>query len=94
MILNDLKSELYIIKNKLEEININVHFYIFGSLLRTQNPNDIDLLVLYKIHKDISIIKKYLYRLANNYPLHCLFLTFDEEIEFNFIKEQDVLEII
>lgn len=62
--------------------------YLFGSLLQ-ENINlksDIDILILYKNENEPKIIREKLTPILLLFPIHIIFLTYEEENELNFIK--------
>ena len=67
--------------------------YLFGSILTSNYPNDIDILILYDNPNDILLFKKCIKPDSLNFPLDILYLTFEEEKQFNFIQEQNAIKI-
>ncbi|WP_294332131.1 nucleotidyltransferase domain-containing protein [uncultured Chryseobacterium sp.] len=62
--------------------------YLFGSLLneRKSLKSDIDLLILYVREDEPKIIREKLDAILLSFPIHIIFLTYEEEIELNFIQ--------
>lgn len=89
--------EIELIKKELKEIkSILIHnvtmveCYLFGSILKTPRlANDIDILIIYQNINYVKDIKKSFSSFSSMYPLHLIFLTYAEEKEFNFIKQQN-----
>jgi len=93
-------------KTEMEEkvtiISLPKHcnIYLFGSFVYKSNPQDIDLLVVYKkskIHpsKIRTITKPLIKQLEKTYKLRvdAVYLTEEEEISVNFIKQEGCVRI-
>lgn len=79
-IINKLSYTLYILKIN----NIEANFYLFGSyILNPSIANDIDILIIYK--DKVAEIKKELDKIQESFLFDTIFLTKNEEAEFNFI---------
>jgi len=78
-----LSSLFYLIKRLP-----NNKCYLFGSLLQENKKlkSDIDILILYKNENEPKIIREKLDPILLSFPIHITFLTYEEEIELNFIK--------
>lgn len=91
--LEEIISQLIITGEKAEIKTSGIDCYLFGSILKTNKFNDIDILIIYKYQYQIKLIKSLLKNLIQEYPVHILFLTLEEELEFNFITDQGAKEI-
>ena len=93
----DLKFISTLIQEKANDLNCiisGLKWYIFGSLLNNKIYfNDIDILVIYENENDPVFIKSYLQDLNLSLPLHFVFMTIEEENEFQFIKMQKAIQI-
>ncbi|MGQ8813478.1 DUF6932 family protein [Bacillus anthracis] len=77
----------------------SLRVYLFGSVLHSPNPNDVDLLIQYNksiIPKDIlklkNALKRY-YKMYHNIDLHISLLTDDELRETKFLGRIRYIEI-
>ncbi len=86
---------------KKNDLYSNLDFYLFGSLLYSNSPNDIDLIIVYNKEEisiqDILLLRK---------NLHCSFfhefkitlditlLTKQEEKSLNFIQTEKAIPLI
>ena len=91
--LEEITIELQNLGKQIENYSSEIECYLFGSILNSKFFNDIDILIIYKNRNQITHLKKLLAELSKTYPLHILYLTKDEENQFNFIKEQGAREI-
>jgi len=69
--------------------------YLFGSVLQ-ENKNlksDIDILILYKNDTDPKIIRDQFDQILISFPIHIIFLTYEEEGELNFIERVNAILI-
>lgn len=67
---------------------VNNQCYLFGSLLQ-ENKNlksDIDILILYRNKNEPEIIREKLDPILLSFPVHIIFLTYEEERELNFLQ--------
>ncbi len=63
--------------------------YIFGSILtNSESVSDIDILIIYRSCKEILEIKNNVSILTHRLPIAVMYMTPDEEREFNFIEAQ------
>lgn len=81
-------------KNKFLEYK-GIEYYLFGSSMSSNKPNDIDILLIYDSKKTdyqkISNLRKSLYEEVSrelNKPAHICLLTTTEEEELNFISHE------
>ena len=71
-----------------------IALYIFGSCLKSETPNDIDLIIIYdkNIYQGSTIFKicaKMLEEVSDffNLPIHTTYLSQEEEHRIDFIKK-------
>jgi predicted nucleotidyltransferase len=77
----------------------DVKFYLFGSFLKSNKPNDIDILILYdnSLDSNLSIVlglKKVLKEKAESIfsiPLDITLLSYMENDEVNFIETEKAI---
>lgn len=82
--------------------HLNLKLYLFGSALILDEPNDIDILILFspKIYKDyrkIISIRNYLYNYISTYTrikADIIILTFDEEYDLDYINQTKAIRVI
>jgi predicted nucleotidyltransferase len=69
--------------------------YLFGSIIDESRKlrNDIDILILYKNKSEPKIIREKLDPILTLFPLHIIFLTYEEEIELNFLQKVNAIFI-
>lgn len=77
-----------------------IKIYLFGSFGKAINPSDIDLLLLYdkeaiSIYNILSLRKKIAFNLSKitSLPVDITILNFTEEIEVEFIKSENAVEL-
>ncbi|AKN31870.1 DNA polymerase III subunit beta [Clostridium carboxidivorans P7] len=88
------------IKKILSEVPSSTEIYVFGSVLRSLQPNDLDILVIYdsKVYPKANIydackrISEVLYE-AFNLPIDLTVLSYSENDAMNFIKEVKAREL-
>lgn len=87
-----MRGEVYVIQELLRKNRKylkNTKVFIFGSLVKNEKYiNDIDLLIICNDLKQSKIIRKILENFSF-LPVDLLFLSYEEEIELNFIKAQN-----
>jgi len=77
----------YIQTNQLNEFKSRL--YLFGSIMQSnKNISDIDLLITYKGAEELQELKEMINVLEHRLPLDVIYMTIEEENEFNFIIEQ------
>jgi hypothetical protein len=84
----DLINVSKILKAKANELSTGTHsarWYIFGSILRRCDPNDIDVLIIYERLNEPKLIRASLGTLIFPIPLHLLFMTEEEVEETQFL---------
>jgi len=90
--------------NNLKKKNVlysNLDFYLFGSLLYSNSPNDIDLIIVYN-KDEISIqeilsLRKHLYSSffnELNITLDITLLSKQEEKSLNFIQTEKAIPLL
>ncbi|WPY97622.1 nucleotidyltransferase domain-containing protein [Christiangramia sp. OXR-203] len=90
MELEEINKELEILYEELEKKLKNVHVYLFGSILNNpKKANDLDILILYNDIDQVKFIKEKCDIINLIYPIHILYLTFQEEKELQFTSEQN-----
>lgn len=72
---------------ELKTLKIDCNIYLFGSYLYSESWADLDVLIIYKNHEDVSMIKAVISRNLLNTPLDLNFMTNEEEIFYNFINQ-------
>lgn len=84
--------------NCIREYGIN--FHLFGSILKKENPRDLDILMIYD--QDLINLKSVLklkneivnYLKENSFSeVDLLLLSIEEELEVNFIKSEKAVNI-
>ncbi|WP_411810689.1 nucleotidyltransferase domain-containing protein [Chryseobacterium scophthalmum] len=85
--LNSLISSLKLLSNN--------KCYLFGSIIDENRnlKNDIDILILYKNENEPKIIREKLDQILILFPIHIIFLTYEEEDELNFIQRVNAVLI-
>lgn len=86
-ILNSLISFLKLLPNN--------KCYLFGSIIEKNKilKSDIDILILYKKENEPQIIRDKLDQILISFPIHIIFLTYEEEKELNFIERVNAISI-
>lgn len=86
-ILNSLISFLKLLPNN--------ECYLFGSIIEENKSlkSDIDILILYKEDNEPKIIREKLDQILISFPVHLIFLTYEEESELNFIDRVTAISI-
>lgn len=79
----------------------NLDFYLFGSILYSNLPNDIDLIIVYNKGEisiqDILLLRKYLYcSFFNEFKitLDITLLTKQEEKSLNFVQTEKAIPLL
>ena len=68
--------------------------YVFGSILwKTNASSDIDIAVILKQNVDPRSVKASLENLGRHFPLDVIYMTEAEEKEFDFLKDQQVVNV-
>lgn len=87
-------------KEEKEKLKEGINIYVFGSSLEDNEPNDLDLLLVYdsdRIEIDkILRIRTYLYNKLNKLfmiPIDLSILSIQEEKELNFIECESAKEL-
>jgi hypothetical protein len=90
--------------NNLKKKNVlysNLDFYLFGSLLYSNSPNDIDLIIVYNKDEisiqDILLLRKNLYCsffYKFKTTLDIILLTKQEEKSLNFIQTEKAIPLL
>lgn len=94
MDLESIIEDFNILKTNLALKVKSVDCFLFGSALRNiKQANDVDILVLYEDSSHVPIIREELRKLEGYYPLHVTYFTFEEEREFDFVKQQGATKI-
>ncbi|MET3606883.1 putative nucleotidyltransferase [Mucilaginibacter rubeus] len=88
---NDIIEIVNCITTKFEQIN-QIRIYAFGSAVSNHNPNDIDILIIYKDVTHPQKIREILENFSYQF-IHLLFLTSEEENETNFIAAQKCVSV-
>ena len=71
----------------------DIEIYFFGSIFIKNNPNDIDVLLIFEElpqFEELERIKLYLYKYFGNYfeiPIHLTVFSKDEEQELSFLNK-------
>lgn len=86
-ILNSLISSLKTLPNN--------DCYFFGSVIDENKvlKSDIDILILYKKKNEPKIIREKLNQILILFPIHIIFLTYEEESELNFLRSVEAILI-
>lgn len=78
------------LKNKLK----NTEMYLFGSILSSKRHKDIDILIIYEDYEELMFVKVEIQNLLPYEILHFTCLTKSEELELNFIRKTNALQLI
>lgn len=86
-VLNSLTSSLKLLPNN--------HCYLFGSIIEEKKSlkSDIDILILYRNKNEPKIIREKLDQILMSFPIHIIFLTYEEEAELNFSQRVNAILI-
>ncbi|MFT7404680.1 nucleotidyltransferase domain-containing protein [Zhongshania sp.] len=77
----------YIQKNQLKKFKSRL--YLFGSIIQSnKNISDVDLLITYEDTQELQGLKKMINALEHRLPLDVIYMSIEEEEEFNFIIQQ------
>ncbi len=86
----NIKHEIETISRKYSDHK----FYLFGSFLTNKKTfGDIDILILYENTEFIKFIRRDFQNVKSYEIFHLMFLSFDEELEMNFIEKVNAEEI-
>lgn len=89
----DIASICDLLKESIQHVG-QIKAYVFGSASRPNTvPSDIDILIIYNEPAQPRVLRDLL-REVNYIPVHLIFLTIEEEIETNFIMEQNCIPIL
>lgn len=88
------------IKKILSEVPNKTEVYVFGSILTSQTPNDLDILIVYdssyypknNIYKNCDNFINTLYEIFN-LDIHFTVLSYYENNEVNFKEEVKAIEL-
>lgn len=83
----------------MELDNLGIEIYIFGSTLYSENPNDVDILVIYTpieqyTYKNAIMLRSVLSKKINaklNLQADVVLLTREEERDLQYIKQVDLI---
>jgi predicted nucleotidyltransferase len=64
----------------------DVEVWAFGSMLRSENPNDLDVLIIYKDRNDVIALRGMGLWEVTLPPVDIMAMTPDEEHHYQFIK--------
>ena len=77
------------VAGKINDEGILLNWYLFGSFLRDPNKaRDIDILIIYKNESHPRIVREALSDIGLQFPLDLIFMTEEEESQFDFIRSQ------
>ena len=82
----NLQSLFLSLKKALLQQELSIDAYIFGSVLHNNFPSDIDILIIYSIPDELSVIKNQLFKISIEYPLDIYYMTPEEASELDFIN--------
>ncbi|MFM5129408.1 nucleotidyltransferase domain-containing protein [Aeromonas veronii] len=82
----NLQSLFLSLKKALLQQELSIDVYIFGSVLHNNFPSDIDILIIYSIPNELSVIKNQLFKISIEYPLDIYYMTPEEASELDFIN--------
>ncbi len=78
----------------------DIQIYLFGSACIKNNPNDLDVLLIYPSYKEVKEALKlkemlifYMERLVE-IQMHVILLTIQENKEINFVQKEHAVKII
>lgn len=89
----NISNTLIEIKNSLSLIDVFIDIYIFGSILYSRIPSDIDILIIYGSEGELLYIKNSLNHLSSLYPLDVYYMTLTEAQELNFIFKTNAVKL-
>ncbi|NEN89656.1 MAG: hypothetical protein F6K48_12385 [Okeania sp. SIO3H1] len=78
---------------KLQSTSPRINIYLFGSILKETLIADIDILVVYNSVSDLVVPREALNRISLSLPLDVVYMTTEEEKQFDFIESQDAILI-
>ncbi|NER02827.1 MAG: nucleotidyltransferase domain-containing protein [Okeania sp. SIO3C4] len=78
---------------KLQSTSPRINIYLFGSILKETLIADIDILVVYNSVSDLVAPREALNRISLSLPLDVVYMTTEEEKQFDFIESQDAILI-
>ncbi|MFQ2214634.1 nucleotidyltransferase domain-containing protein [Aeromonas dhakensis] len=70
----NLQSLFLSLKKALLQQELSIDVYIFGSVLHNNFPSDIDILIIYSIPDELSVIKNQLFKISIEYPLDIYYM--------------------
>ncbi|NEP78887.1 MAG: hypothetical protein F6K39_12335 [Okeania sp. SIO3B3] len=78
---------------KVQSTSPRINIYLFGSILKETLIADIDILVVYNSVSDLVVPREALNRISLSLPLDVVYMTKEEEKQFDFIESQDAILI-
>jgi len=81
------------LKNALLLQGLSIDVYIFGSVIYSNLPNDIDVLIVYSDMHELPTIKHQLVQMSLEYPLDIYYMTPEEVKELDFINVTQAIEL-
>ncbi|KFU75415.1 hypothetical protein BB31_41655 [Amycolatopsis lurida NRRL 2430] len=64
----------------------DLQLWVFGSMLRTEHPRDLDVLIIYTDPQHVTDLYRMRLWEATLPPLHFIAMTADEERDYRFIE--------
>ena len=75
-------------------LSAQVKIYAFGSILwKSINISDVDILIVYKSGIHLPEVKKAIESVGGMIPLDVLYMTTEEEMEFDFVAGQGATDV-
>lgn len=87
-------NEIIKVANKLECKGGMLAWYVFGSYLHSpKKAKDLDILIIYENIDSAKEARISLSDISIRYPIDLIFMTREEESQFDFIKAQNAKKI-
>ncbi|MER8116485.1 nucleotidyltransferase domain-containing protein [Streptomyces sp. NPDC094031] len=71
-----------------------MEIWVFGSMLRSEQPRDLDVLIIYGCREDVTSIRKMGYWELSLPPVEIIAMTRDEESHYDFINITNARRLI
>lgn len=72
----------------------DMEIWVFGSMLRSEQPRDLDVLIIYACRQDVASIRNMGYWELSFPPVEIIAMTRDEESHYDFIKITNARRLI
>jgi len=92
--MSNIIHSLIKVARQLDEEGHVLSWFIFGSYLHLEKQaKDLDVLILYRLEQSPAIVRTSLNKISIHHPLDLIFMTDDEEREFDFINQQEAKKL-